>query len=61
MDKGTHLIHKGHDLDPMTGVLEVMVYQTSTYYRKDLRVVQEFDYSRGSNPICVYLIIGLVQ
>jgi cystathionine beta-lyase/cystathionine gamma-synthase len=50
MDKGTQLIHNGHDLDPVTGALGVMVYQTSTYYRKDIRVVQEFDYSRGSNP-----------
>jgi cystathionine beta-lyase/cystathionine gamma-synthase len=50
MDKGTQLIHNGHDLDSATGALGVMVYQTSTYYRKDIRVVQEFDYSRGSNP-----------
>jgi cystathionine beta-lyase/cystathionine gamma-synthase len=50
MDKGTQLIHNGHDLDPATGALGVMVYQTSTYYRKDITVVQEFDYSRGSNP-----------
>ncbi|MDR1986242.1 MAG: PLP-dependent aspartate aminotransferase family protein [Treponema sp.] len=50
MDKGTQLIHNGHDVDPATGALGVMVYQTSTYYRKDIRVVQEFDYSRGSNP-----------
>ncbi|MHB9293001.1 cysteine-S-conjugate beta-lyase [Hollandina sp. SP2] len=50
MDKGTQLIHNGHDLDPATGALGVMVYQTSTYYRKDIKVVQEFDYSRGSNP-----------
>jgi cystathionine beta-lyase/cystathionine gamma-synthase len=50
MDKGTQLIHNGHDLDPATGALGVMVYQTSTYHRKDIRVLQEFDYSRGSNP-----------
>jgi cystathionine beta-lyase/cystathionine gamma-synthase len=50
MDKGTELIHNGHDMDPATGALGVMVYQTSTYYRKDISVVQEFDYSRGANP-----------
>jgi cystathionine beta-lyase/cystathionine gamma-synthase len=50
MDKGTELIHNGHDMDPATGALGVMVYQTSTYYRKDITVVQEFDYSRGANP-----------
>jgi cystathionine beta-lyase/cystathionine gamma-synthase len=50
MDKGTELIHNGHDMDGATGALGVMVYQTSTYYRKDITVVQEFDYSRGSNP-----------
>jgi cystathionine beta-lyase/cystathionine gamma-synthase len=50
MDKGTQFIHNGHDFDPATGALGVMVYQTSTYYRKDITVVQEFDYSRGSNP-----------
>jgi cystathionine beta-lyase/cystathionine gamma-synthase len=50
MDKGTHLIHNGHDLDPATGALGVPVYQTSTYYRKDITVAGEFDYSRGSNP-----------
>jgi cystathionine beta-lyase/cystathionine gamma-synthase len=37
-------------MDGATGALGVMVYQTSTYYRKDITVVQEFDYSRGSNP-----------
>lgn len=50
MDKGTQLIHNGHDLDPATGALGVMVYQTSTYHRKDIREVEELDYSRGSNP-----------
>jgi cystathionine beta-lyase/cystathionine gamma-synthase len=50
MDKGTELIHNGHDMDPATGALGVMVYQTSTYYRKDITMVQEFDYSRGANP-----------
>jgi cystathionine beta-lyase/cystathionine gamma-synthase len=50
MQKGTMLIHNGHETDPVTGALGVTVYQTSTYYRKDIRVMQEFDYSRGSNP-----------
>jgi cystathionine beta-lyase/cystathionine gamma-synthase len=50
MDKGTQLIHNGHDVDPATGALGAAVYQTSTYHRKDITVVQEFDYSRGGNP-----------
>ncbi|GHV96179.1 cystathionine gamma-synthase [Spirochaetia bacterium] len=50
MDKGTLLIHNGHEMDPVTGALGVMVYQTSTYYRKVITEMQEFDYSRGSNP-----------
>jgi cystathionine beta-lyase/cystathionine gamma-synthase len=50
MDQGTRLIHNGHELDPLTGALGVMVYQTSTYYRKVITEVQEYDYSRGGNP-----------
>jgi cystathionine beta-lyase/cystathionine gamma-synthase len=50
MDKGTQLIHNGHDTDPATGAVGTAVYQTSTYYRKDINVVQEFDYSRAGNP-----------
>ncbi|MDR1256215.1 MAG: PLP-dependent aspartate aminotransferase family protein [Spirochaetaceae bacterium] len=50
MDKGTELIHNGHDMDPATGALGVAVYQTSTYHRKDITVMGEFDYSRGGNP-----------
>jgi cystathionine beta-lyase/cystathionine gamma-synthase len=50
MNRGTLLIHNGHEMDPATGALGVTVYQTSTYYRKDITRVQEFDYSRGANP-----------
>ncbi|MDR2768160.1 MAG: PLP-dependent aspartate aminotransferase family protein [Treponema sp.] len=50
MDKGTLLIHNGHDMDPLTGALGVTVYQTSTFYRKVITEMQEFDYSRGGNP-----------
>jgi cystathionine beta-lyase/cystathionine gamma-synthase len=37
-------------MDPDTGALGVMVYQTSTFYRKLITEMQEFDYSRGGNP-----------
>jgi cystathionine beta-lyase/cystathionine gamma-synthase len=50
MDKGTLFIHNGHEIDPATGALGVMVYQTSTFYRKVITEMQEFDYSRGGNP-----------
>jgi cystathionine beta-lyase/cystathionine gamma-synthase len=52
MNKGSLLIHNGHELDPLTGALGVTVYQTSTFYRKDMtgKQTQEFDYSRGGNP-----------
>jgi cystathionine beta-lyase/cystathionine gamma-synthase len=50
MDKGTLLIHNGHETDPLTGALGVTVYQTSTFYRKVITEMQEFDYSRGGNP-----------
>jgi O-acetylhomoserine/O-acetylserine sulfhydrylase-like pyridoxal-dependent enzyme len=43
MDKGTLLIHNGHETDPVTGALGVMVYQTSTFYRKVITEMQEFD------------------
>jgi cystathionine beta-lyase/cystathionine gamma-synthase len=50
MDKETQFIHSGHDMDPLTGALGVMVYQTSTFYRKVITEMQEYDYSRGNNP-----------
>jgi cystathionine beta-lyase/cystathionine gamma-synthase len=50
IDRETQLIHNGHELDPLTGALGVMVYQTSTFYRNVITEVQEYDYSRGNNP-----------
>jgi cystathionine beta-lyase/cystathionine gamma-synthase len=50
MDRGTLLIHNGHEADPVTGALGVTIYQTSTFYRKVITEMQEFDYSRGGNP-----------
>jgi cystathionine beta-lyase/cystathionine gamma-synthase len=50
MNRGTLLIHNGHEIDPDTGALGVTIYQTSTFYRKNITEMQEFDYSRGGNP-----------
>ncbi|WP_010256344.1 trans-sulfuration enzyme family protein [Treponema primitia] len=53
MNKGTELIHNGHETDPLTGALGVTIYQTSTFLRKDISKgpgSQEFDYSRGGHP-----------
>lgn len=53
MNKGTQLIHNGHETDPLTGALGVTVYQTSTFLRKDMSLgpnSQEYDYSRGGHP-----------
>ncbi|MDR1972985.1 MAG: PLP-dependent aspartate aminotransferase family protein [Treponema sp.] len=50
MNRGTLLIHNGHETDPATGALGVTVYQTSTFYRKKITEMPEFDYSRGGNP-----------
>jgi cystathionine beta-lyase/cystathionine gamma-synthase len=50
MKRGTLLIHNGHEADPATGALGVPVYQTSTFCRKNITEVPEFDYSRGGNP-----------
>jgi cystathionine beta-lyase/cystathionine gamma-synthase len=50
MDRGTLLIHNGHERDSVTGALGVTVYQTSTFDQGDLSGRQEFDYARSGNP-----------
>jgi cystathionine beta-lyase/cystathionine gamma-synthase len=50
MNRGTLLIHNGHETDPVTGALGVTVYQTSTFDQGDLSGHREFDYARSGNP-----------
>jgi cystathionine beta-lyase/cystathionine gamma-synthase len=50
MNRGTLLIHNGHETDPVTGALGVTVYQTSTFDQGDLSGRREFDYARSGNP-----------
>jgi cystathionine beta-lyase/cystathionine gamma-synthase len=50
VNRGTLLIHNGHEADPATGALGVMVCQTSTFDQGDLSGPRECDYSRSGNP-----------
>ncbi|MDR3343191.1 MAG: PLP-dependent aspartate aminotransferase family protein [Treponema sp.] len=50
MNRGTLLIHNGHETDPATGALGVPIIQTSTFDQGDLSHPQEFDYARSGNP-----------
>jgi cystathionine beta-lyase/cystathionine gamma-synthase len=50
MNRGTQLIHNGHESDPVTGALGVSVFQTSTFDQGDLSGPREFDYARSGNP-----------
>jgi cystathionine beta-lyase len=54
MNRGTLLIHNGHETDfavgAHTGALGVPIYQTSTFDQGDLSEPREFDYARSGNP-----------
>ncbi|GHV54051.1 cystathionine gamma-synthase [Spirochaetia bacterium] len=50
MNRGTLLIHNGHESDPVTGALGVPIVQTSTFDQGDLSQPVEFDYARSGNP-----------
>jgi cystathionine beta-lyase len=54
MNRGTLLIHNGHETDPVTGALGVPVVQSSTFDQglslRDPSGHQEFDYARSGNP-----------
>ncbi|GHU78769.1 cystathionine gamma-synthase [Spirochaetia bacterium] len=50
MNRGTLLIHNGHESDPVTGALGVPIVQTSTFDQGDLSKPVEFDYARSGNP-----------
>ena len=44
------LIHGGIDGDPLTGAVNVPIYQTSTYEQKGLGENSGWEYSRTGNP-----------
>ncbi|WP_407856530.1 cystathionine gamma-synthase [Enterococcus hailinensis] len=50
MNLSTKLIHGGISEDPLTGAVNVPIYQTSTYRQKKLRQPGDFEYSRSGNP-----------
>jgi cystathionine beta-lyase/cystathionine gamma-synthase len=50
MNRGTLLIHNGHETDTASGALGVPLIQTSTFAQTDLSGRQEFDYARSGNP-----------
>ncbi len=44
------LIHAGFEHDPLTGAVNVPIYQTSTYAQSELGVNTGWEYSRTGNP-----------
>ncbi|MDR1955459.1 MAG: PLP-dependent transferase [Treponema sp.] len=50
MNRGTLLIHNGHEIEPVSGALGVPIIQTSTFNQRDLDCPQEYDYARSGNP-----------
>ncbi|MBK7406505.1 MAG: cystathionine gamma-synthase [Phycisphaerales bacterium] len=47
----TRAIHAGQQPDPATGAIMTPIYQTATYAQKSPgKFVEDFDYSRSSNP-----------
>jgi cystathionine beta-lyase/cystathionine gamma-synthase len=50
MRQSTQLIHNGHEIDPVTGAMNVPIYQVSTFDQSDLSKPQQYDYARSGNP-----------
>ncbi|MDR2633126.1 MAG: PLP-dependent aspartate aminotransferase family protein [Treponema sp.] len=50
MNRGTLLIHNGHETEPLSGALGVPIIQTSTFDQGDLSGHHEYDYARSGNP-----------
>ena len=44
------LIHGGNTIDPLTGAVNIPVYQTSTFQQKALGLNPEWEYARTGNP-----------
>lgn len=46
----TQLIHGGISEDPLTGSVNIPIYQTSTFHQESLGVTKGYEYSRTGNP-----------
>lgn len=44
------LIHGGNTIDPLTGAVNVPIYQTSTFRQKGIGLEPEWEYARTGNP-----------
>ena len=44
------LIHGGNTIDPLTGAVNIPIYQTSTFQQKALGLHPEWEYARTGNP-----------
>ena len=44
------LIHGGNTIDPLTGAVNIPIYQTSTFQQKALGLNPEWEYARTGNP-----------
>ena len=44
------LIHGGNTTDPLTGAVNIPIYQTSTFRQKGLGLEPEWEYARTGNP-----------
>ena len=44
------LIHGGNTVDPLTGAVNVPIYQTSTFQQKGIGLEPEWEYARTGNP-----------
>ncbi|KUP05800.1 cystathionine gamma-synthase [Bacillus coahuilensis m2-6] len=50
MKKKTQLIHGGKPIDPLTGAVNVPIYQVSTYKQDGVGNFKGYEYSRTGNP-----------
>lgn len=44
------LIHGGNTIDPLTGAVNIPIYQTSTFQQKWIGLEPEWEYARTGNP-----------
>ena len=44
------VIHGGNTVDPLTGAVNIPIYQTSTFQQKSLGSQPEWEYARTGNP-----------
>ena len=44
------LIHGGSTTDPLTGAVNIPIYQTSTFQQKGIGLEPEWEYTRTGNP-----------